>query len=1112
MNQKSSTSMLVPKGSKRSLFVCAALAFAAAFSWSLPVCAADVPAVLKNDFEGGTELPAGWTSQGNVTIDTTQGFKGKNSLMLGRTPEESGKPCSAASPAFRITPGAWKMDLACKSDLKSPDSSFDGVVTLEYLSGNTVLDQVTLADIYGLHAWQPISKQLQPPRGADSARVRIQINKASGKFWIDEISASLLSAVVREPSPIDRMYFSHDGHGHFLYPEDSRAFKVTVETTKPLPADQVTVSCILTDYWGAEQAEPIAVQLAKAPGLRNGRTPYEGTVDFGKIPLEIGKYYEIHGEIARAGDEPYRNYSSFVIEPEAAANSYKAAEIPFSSRNWDGRIGETFEIAHRIGIRIMCIWSGWAPTPPYKPNAPCIELVEKYKMGAIFGVPSGTIEGHGQDWEKYDEKALREGTRNLITTYRKMAEPFILSLGNEPAVLADRIPADVQAYKAIYEEAKKTDPSVFVVGTSIGGTEEFFKAGFGKYCDAYDFHCYEAPRNVADAFPGYQKLFKKYGDAKQIWSTEIGLNSQGVSRNIVAIDMIRKFALFFAGGGVNISWFDLFYPDGDAKLIGSSGESFNVIDSRYLQYAPRLTGVTYYDLVNAICIKKFVEQKQYGDDIHAFLFRDRDNRQLQIIWKDKGRKDVFLPLPDVKKLQVIRIGGEHRDLNPGGKGVTLSIDEEPLLLLYDGTTPLAANLGEPLATVSVPSGMVRAASSDVTVRLSGATADDIDLVAPPFWQVKKSVSGKEVKFTVTCPEATTVRQADIKVTLGNKENRQGELYLRPPVTGQLTEQILPVPSVDGKPPGVKLILKNNGQKSQNVSWEVSLLNQLPLSDGRYGESAPVSDAHFTEAANGQLNIEGGAQKEFVLPLAGTDSQTVYRVHAGVTDASDRNTASERYVAGFVAVPKAGGEVKLDGTLDSPDWKKAPVEKIDEKRQYFSYDPKIASWKGPEDLSGTIRFLWDDKYLYAGVEVTDDIAGSLQEDGAIWQQDSLQFLVDPCRAMEESVGKYDYGVAVGKKGPQAFCFLSADAAAPVGDARDILVSAKRKDEKSGSMTYVVVFPWSRLAPFKPSVGADLGLTMLLNEDDGKGRKSFMTWFGDASSKRVDIVGDLILTSP
>jgi len=44
---------------------------------------------------------------------------------------------------------------------------------------------------------------------------------------------------------------------------------------------------------------------------------------------------------------------------------------------------------------------------------------------------------------------------------------------------------------------------------------------------------------------------------------------------------------------------------------------------------------------------------------------------------------------------------------------------------------------------------------------------------------------------------------------------------------------------------------------------------------------------------------------------------------------------------------------------------------------------------------------------------------------------------------------------------------------------------------------------------PAVGANLGLALIVNEDDGPGRRSFMGWFGDVHAKQVDTVGDLIL---
>jgi len=50
---------------------------------------------------------------------------------------------------------------------------------------------------------------------------------------------------------------------------------------------------------------------------------------------------------------------------------------------------------------------------------------------------------------------------------------------------------------------------------------------------------------------------------------------------------------------------------------------------------------------------------------------------------------------------------------------------------------------------------------------------------------------------------------------------------------------------------------------------------------------------------------------------------------------------------------------------------------------------------------------------------------------------------------------------------------------------------------------------RLAPFKPVPGGNLGMAVIINEDDGKGRDSFMSWFGCPHSKQLGMNGDLIL---
>ena len=83
------------------------------------------------------------------------------------------------------------------------------------------------------------------------------------------------------------------------------------------------------------------------------------------------------------------------------------------------------------------------------------------------------------------------------------------------------------------------------IGTSSGPDEIYFKNGFQPYQDVYDFHIYEDPKAVANAFDSYRKLFAKYpGSAKPIWSTETGLNSQGMTRRVIVAALPVAEAMF----------------------------------------------------------------------------------------------------------------------------------------------------------------------------------------------------------------------------------------------------------------------------------------------------------------------------------------------------------------------------------------------------------------------------------------------------------------------------------------------------------------------------------------------------------------------------------------
>ncbi len=732
-------------------------------------------------FDGGFEklaqIPNSWKAEGNVSVNSKDAFKGKNSICFERAEKDIDKPTSLVMESFSAKEGIWEFGVAYKSDIFSPDDSYNGMVYVESINGNgKVMDTFEFTLIKGKgEGWKEFKKKIDLPNGTASARFRIVVNKTYGKFNIDELSASYVSPSPKIGCIFKAVKMKPGVLGGMFFPEDKVVFDVTVECIKEWPADNRQLTFNIRDYCGSEIIEPVKV---KFEGSGNS---YKGILDLSSQKLEVGKFHEIYVEALFGNSEPLKERSSFVILPKAVTKSYKPAEIPFTSRNWDNRLPDYFRLSDRIGVRWCGIWSGWNAKAPYEPIAPTIELCKELDMGAVLGTPCGAIEGRSGNYKDYNDTALREGAKNLVNKYKDYV-PVMISLGNEPNGQPDRVKDDIPAYKAVYEEVKKIDPSIIVIGTSCGLDEEFFKQGFQPYQDVYDFHLYESPNNIREAFKKYDGFFKKYGQKKPIWSTEIGLNSAGQTRLAITRDMIKKFAIFFACGGGNMSWFDILYPDGDGKNDGTTGESMNVFKCKYSLYCPRLDAVSYYNMVNGICIKKFVQEKNYDRGGDAVLFRDKDNKCLAVLWKEEDSMDVFFPMKGVGKVKLVRIDGSSVELDAQGKGLNLSVSEDPVLLLFDSADmKLAEKLENPsLKLNDTFDPVVKGASQKISFTAEGVKPEDISFIAPPFWTVGKAeVSGKEISFNVTAPAVTGTRKARMLVDFKDKG---GELSFYLPVS------------------------------------------------------------------------------------------------------------------------------------------------------------------------------------------------------------------------------------------------------------------------------------------------------------------------------------------
>ena len=517
------------------------------------VPAGDLPALsyLGEDFDGAT-LPAQWTTKGDVSLDADTKFSGKSSVILRRSRENFSTDTSVTSPRIAVRSGRAEFGGAFKSALEAPDSSFYTTVEVEALDGSDkVLETIKVVTVPNASNWTPVKKAFSLPAGTTAARLRVQLNKATGKFWADDLSLSAPEVKFAPRNPVQRVLLKTAITGNLFYPGQPAVFDVTIQSATPLGKDHTKMLAWVTDYWGAEESAVSSHELTPA-GRNKEFFEYKTKIELSGFTPETGRYYELRTSMDGGAGDPVRESSAFVFLPEAATKQYSWRDIPFSSRNWDNRFPAYFEMSDRIGIRLVGVWGSWQSTPPYKASTPGSDLIKKLNLTMLTRTPIVDIEHHRKGYEAYTDEVMRAGWPVFLEKAGKDRE-FVITLGNEPQTSGPSVDRNVELYKLMYEQIKKDSPDTFVVGTSVGPAEEYFKRGFHKYSDAVDFHTYEDSKGIRDIFAQYKKLFAQYGGEQPIWATELGLNAQGLSRRVVAAELIKKFAWFFSFGGQNRS-------------------------------------------------------------------------------------------------------------------------------------------------------------------------------------------------------------------------------------------------------------------------------------------------------------------------------------------------------------------------------------------------------------------------------------------------------------------------------------------------------------------------------------------------------------------------------
>ncbi len=209
-------------------------------------------------------------------------------------------------------------------------------------------------------------------------------------------------------------------------------------------------------------------------------------------------------------------------------------------------------------------------------------------------------------------------------------------------------------------------------------------------------------------------------------------------------------------------------------------------------------------------------------------------------------------------------------------------------------------------------------------------------------------------------------------------------------------------------------------------------------------------------------------------------------------------------------------IVADGDLS--EWKDAHWTQLGEQNLTVAA-PNAAPHSDEKDLSARAAFAWSPDSFACAIRVTDDVMDAPESPGSAWTHDSVQIYFDQLNNASEKDPFYDgddvaYAISLASGTPSAWIEKGSEgryigeANAATGIDREVEVHIGRVGNET---IYEIKFPRACLPLMALSPGRSIGFAILINDNDGKGRKASLTLTpkGTEPGKKPFLFRDLYL---
>ncbi|MCU6707832.1 hypothetical protein M6D81_03830 [Paenibacillus sp. J5C_2022] len=832
----------------------------------------------------------------------------------------------------------------------------------------------------------------------------------------------------------------------------------------------------------------------------------EGALTLGG--MEPG-YYMLHVSVQQPGGEIMERRTPFAVLTDYDWDAVEdspfgiAAHLHRSSMGWSEDLAELIRHAGAKSARGGMEWTIEKSPGEYtftpNPDSFMNRLEEE-------GVKGMFVSGYNNVF--YDNNATpyteegREGFANYANAYVSRYKDQLVGMeiynefnggfgrrGNSPANSQPSYYYELM--KKTYETVKADHPDFTVAGMVTAGIpmdwmEQVFQLGGMNYLDVVTVHPYRygrtplearAPEGMVAELDALKDLIREYngGELKPIWISEIGWPthqaSTGTDEKTQADYLVRAYVVALANGVEKMVWYDLM---NDGLQADYNEHNFGIIrfkDDPLGAYTPKPAYVAYAAMTRELTGAQFVEQEDDGSDgIMSYLFQ-RDGEPVRVLWSlEDGLAAIHTETPIV----LTDMTGRSETYEPLNGKVYVSLTGEPMYVKGDID---GISLDDTFALEGEDAVAGEDAELIVTLNNNMSSALSLELEAEGASYPLSAAGGQSSSLNIAVAD-TKVGERSVIVEVWNGGKKVGKLRHAFTVSVSKEGTVSPQMEATGGAYDKSIVIKvENYSKTQSlqaesVHWEIG------------GESGQ-QQISLTAPPQGSASI--------AVPLPSSLEEGVE--YSAAVQVKFLNSEDYGYEGTISFNPVVSRTVSVDGEIDPESAAAEPTIKLADGTVKFS------NYGGANDLSGDIWLTYDRDRLYLSAKIKDDLHSAAAKGADIWNNDSIQFAI--AKGLPgESLSWYEYGISDTPEGAQVYRWSAAGGNQP-GAVSNAQAAVTRTDEDEYTV-YELALPWSELEPVKPHVGEAMSFSLLVNENDGNGRRGWIEWAsGIGSGKRPSL---------